>query len=101
MRGLVNFILFVMLGAIGLLFSFSSNLSAGSSPTNLPSSSSHILALSPDGKTLCVVNPDSDSITLINSETLSVLVELSVGDESAPHLLQTTFVVGDLDRYLP
>ncbi len=81
MRGLVNFILFVMLGAIGLLFSHSLKISTDSSPSNLPTSSSHILALSPDGNTLCVVNPDSDSITLINSETLSVWVELSVGDD--------------------
>jgi YVTN family beta-propeller protein len=81
MRGLVNFILFVMLGAIWLLFSNSSRTSAESTPTNLASSSSHLLALSYDGKILLAVNPESDSVTLINSETYSVLSEIPVGDD--------------------
>jgi YVTN family beta-propeller protein len=83
MRGLSQFIILVILGAIGLWISHFSNISAIFTPTNLPSTSSHMLALSPDGSTLCIVNPDSDSLTLINAETLSVLSEIPVGDD--PH----------------
>jgi len=43
--------------------------------------SSGALAVSADGATLAAVNPDSDSITLVNLSTLTVRAEVSVGDE--------------------
>jgi YVTN family beta-propeller protein len=42
--------------------------------------SSSAVAVSPDGKLVVVVNPDSDSITLVDVITLAVLAEIPVGD---------------------
>jgi YVTN family beta-propeller protein len=41
--------------------------------------SSAALAVSPDGATLAAVNPDSDSVTLLDAATLAVRAELGVG----------------------
>lgn len=37
------------------------------------------MALTPDGMTLLVANPDSDSVTVLDVETLAVLAEIGVG----------------------
>ncbi|MQF48755.1 hypothetical protein FIM08_02485 [SAR202 cluster bacterium AC-647-N09_OGT_505m] len=42
--------------------------------------SSSAVAVSPDGKLVATVNPDSDSITLVDASTLAVLAEIPVGD---------------------
>jgi len=42
--------------------------------------SSSAVAVSPDGRLVVVVNPDSDSITLVDAITLVVLAEIPVGD---------------------
>ena len=42
--------------------------------------SSSAVAVSPDGRLVVAVNPDSDSITLVDVSTLSVLAEIPVGD---------------------
>lgn len=81
MRGLVNFIYLVMLGAFGLWIFLFTNISANSTVIKQASTSSHMLALTSNGKTLCVVNPDSDSITIIDSETLLVQAEIPVGND--------------------
>ena len=38
------------------------------------------VAVSPDGRIVVAVNPDSDSITLVDTITLTVLAEIPVGD---------------------
>ncbi|MCH7892458.1 MAG: YncE family protein, partial [Gemmatimonadetes bacterium] len=43
--------------------------------------SSSAVAVSPDGAIVAAVNPDSDSITLVDAVTLEVLQELPVGDD--------------------
>ena len=43
--------------------------------------SSSPVAVSPDGRFVAAVNPDSDSITLINADTLEVLAEIPVGND--------------------
>ena len=43
--------------------------------------SSSPVAVSPDGRLVAAVNPDSDSITLIDTTSLSVLSEIPVGDD--------------------
>jgi YVTN family beta-propeller protein len=43
--------------------------------------SSSALTLSPDNTRLAAVNPDSDSITLIDADTLTVITEAAVGDD--------------------
>ena len=40
-----------------------------------------MLALTVDGKTLLVVNPDSNSVTLIDISSLATLTEIPVGEE--------------------
>jgi YVTN family beta-propeller protein len=42
--------------------------------------SSSAVAVSPDGRLVVAVNPDSDSITLVDVITLAVLAEIPVGD---------------------
>ena len=42
--------------------------------------SSSAVAVSPDGKLVATVNPDSDSIALADASTLAVLAEIPVGD---------------------
>ena len=43
--------------------------------------SSSAIAVSPDGATVATVNPDSDSITLVDAMTLAVIEEVPVGDD--------------------
>ena len=43
--------------------------------------SSSAVAVSPDGSIVAAVNPDSDSITLVDAITLDVLQEVPVGDD--------------------
>jgi YVTN family beta-propeller protein len=43
--------------------------------------SSSAVAVSPDGRLVAAVNPDSDSITLVDAITLVVLAEVPVGDD--------------------
>lgn len=50
------------------------------SPARPPRSSS-ALSLSPDGTRLAVVNPDSDSITLVDANALTTIAEIPVGDD--------------------
>ena len=57
----------------------------------LPSSdpvSASAVAVSPDGKLVVAVNPDSDTITLVDAITLKVLAEIPVGDD--PRTLSIT-----------
>lgn len=49
-------------------------------PLDSPVSSSPV-AVSPNGRFVAAVNPDSDSITVINAHTLEVLAEIPVGDD--------------------
>jgi YVTN family beta-propeller protein len=42
--------------------------------------SSSAVAVSPDGRLVAAVNPDSDSITLVDVSTLAVLAEIPVGE---------------------
>lgn len=46
------------------------------------------VAVSPDGRLVVAVNPDSDSITLVDAITLAVLAEIPVGDN--PRTLSLT-----------
>ena len=55
-------------------------LSTAATGSGLPVSSS-ALSVSPDGKLVAVVNPDSDSITLLDAITLTVVSEIAVGDD--------------------
>ena len=53
-------------------------------PTPIPPAfqvSSSALTLSPDGSRLAAVNPDSDSVTLVDALALTVLAEVPVGDD--------------------
>ena len=51
-------------------------------PVILPNSSnSSPIALEPDGRALWVVNPDADSVTRVNLETLTAETPVPVGDE--------------------
>lgn len=55
-------------------------ISVDEKPFSGPQSSSAV-ALTPDGRLIIAVNPDSDSISVVDSETFSVLAEVSVGDD--------------------
>jgi YVTN family beta-propeller protein len=46
------------------------------------------VSVSPDGRLVVAVNPDSDSITLVDAITLAVLAEIPVGDN--PRTLSIT-----------
>lgn len=46
-----------------------------------PSTSSSALSLSPDGSRLVAVNPDSDSITVLEANTFTTMAEVPVGDD--------------------
>ena len=43
--------------------------------------SSSAIAVSPDGALVAAVNPDSDSITLVNAQGLRLIKEIAVGDD--------------------
>ena len=79
MRDLWYFILLLIIGASGLNFNYSPH---PTHPQNISSSSisSRSLAITSDGTILCVVNPDSDSLTLIDTNTHAVLNEIPVGN---------------------
>ena len=69
--------------AITATISLDANTSAGSSTNQgllIESHSSSSIAVSPDGNLAVAVNPDSDSITLIDVIPLESLAEISVGD---------------------
>jgi YVTN family beta-propeller protein len=51
---------------------------SGAQSTSLASSA---VAISPDGSIVAAVNPDSDSITLVDSQTLAIVQEVPVGDD--------------------
>jgi YVTN family beta-propeller protein len=51
----------------------------GSSSTPSPKRSSSAIAITPDGATLLVVNPDSNSLSLVDLGTLSTVAEVPVG----------------------
>ena len=51
-------------------------------PPAAPAASS-ALALSPNGSRLAAVNPDSDSITLVDANAHTVIAEVMVGDNPA------------------
>ncbi len=55
--------------------------SAPTIPVHGNSVSSSTLAVSPNGKFVAAVNPDSDSVTLVDTASLSVLSEIPVGDD--------------------
>ncbi|MEE8477860.1 MAG: beta-propeller fold lactonase family protein, partial [Gemmatimonadales bacterium] len=58
--------------------------STGIPPSAIPFASaiaSSAVAVSPDGTLVASVNPDSDSVTLVATATLSVLGEVAVGDD--------------------
>jgi YVTN family beta-propeller protein len=81
MRRLLSCIFLIMLGVIGLWFFYFSSSSANSPAISTLSTSSHMLALSTDGKILLVVNPDSNSVTLIDTASLSTMTEIPVGED--------------------
>ena len=58
----------------------SSTLPAVMSENSGPSAASAV-AVSPNGVLVAAVNPDSDSITLVDATTLEVLAEVPVGDD--------------------
>jgi len=66
----------IALLGIGLHLQLSS--SAHSSSSNIKRSSS-ALAITPNGQTLLAVNPDSNSLTLVDTTSQSVLAEIPVG----------------------
>jgi YVTN family beta-propeller protein len=68
---------------LGLLFCLTScgPVSTPQSLSDGVASVSGSLALSPDGKTLWVVNPDADSVTPIDTKTLKAGTPLEVGKE--------------------
>ena len=80
MRGLWLFILLFLSGAIGLHSSISFTSKQLSSP-DFSSTSSHSLAITAEGKVICVVNPDSDSVSLVDTASNATLVEIPVGDD--------------------
>lgn len=57
--------------------------------------SASAVSLSPDGALLAAVNPDSDSITLVDTARLAVLAEVPVGDDP-----RTVAVTADASRLL-
>lgn len=46
-----------------------------------PKRASSAIAITPDGSTLLVVNPDSNSLTLVDAETLTKVAEIPVGTD--------------------
>ena len=80
MRGQWYLFFLFLLGALGLLSIYSPNSTLAS---NIVSSSisSRSIALTADGSILCVANPDSDSLSLLDVNTSSLLVEIPVGDD--------------------
>ncbi len=66
----------------GLALLCATSLTAALATQPLPSTlkrSSSAIAITPDGKTLLVVNPDSNSLTLVDTASRAVLTELPVG----------------------
>ncbi|MGD2179238.1 MAG: c-type cytochrome [Anaerolineae bacterium] len=53
----------------------------GATPVSQAGCSSSAIALSADGETLLVVNPDSNSLTLVDTATRSPVAELPVGSD--------------------
>ena len=53
---------------------------ASDTPTGQASSSSAV-AVSPDGQMVVAVNPDSDSVTVLDAVSLKFMAEISVGDD--------------------
>ncbi len=70
-------ICFVVLFVLGLLCSRSGPVAGQDSPSVRRSSSA--IALTADGATLLVVNPDSNSLTLVDTASRAVLAEIPVG----------------------
>jgi YVTN family beta-propeller protein len=73
------------LGTVLLAFSLSNSAAEGlvpsrpSTPATTPRHSSSAIAITSDGATLLVVNPDSNSLTLIDTAGQAVITELTVG----------------------
>ncbi|MBN1669128.1 MAG: hypothetical protein JW862_18685 [Anaerolineales bacterium] len=80
MHRLGVYLLLFVLGGYGFWIVQQSDAAAHRSPHN-PTLGSHALALTADGTTLAVANPDSNSVTLVNTSNLSVTAEITVGSE--------------------
>ena len=80
MRGLWVFILLFLSGAVGLQSS-NSFPSAQLSIPDFTSTSSHSLAITAGGDLVCVVNPESDSVSLVETGSNALLAEIPVGDD--------------------
>jgi YVTN family beta-propeller protein len=79
-RRLQFWIFLILIGIFGHWINPPSQV-ASNSPANFNSNqSSHALALNDSGDILVVVNPDSNSITLVDTASLSKLVEIPVGE---------------------
>jgi YVTN family beta-propeller protein len=67
-------------GPVGLWKQHFSNIEPLSEATNDNSTSSHVLALIGDGGRLLVVNPDSDTVTLVDSTSPGIVAIIQVSD---------------------
>ncbi len=81
MRYYLSCIFLITVGVIFLWNDYPSTSSANTSPITSLSTSNHNIALTPDGKTLLVTNPESNSITLIDTDSLVKLTEIPVGED--------------------
>ncbi len=74
-------VLAVLLGALGMLLVGRAPLAgrARLSPAGTVKHSSAPIAITPDGATLLVVNPDSNTLSQVSLGTLTAVTELSVG----------------------
>ena len=74
----LGIITLILAGAIGLCFAIITDISTSARISNDLALASHSLAITSDGETLLAVNPDSNSITLIATNSLTAFKEILV-----------------------
>jgi YVTN family beta-propeller protein len=79
-RGLWS-VLLIIAGVFGFWIAATSELKTSALNLNEPALASHSLAITPDGETLLVVNPDSNSVTLIATDLQIASHEITVGKD--------------------
>jgi YVTN family beta-propeller protein len=81
MRRLQFWIFLVLCGVFGYWINPFSPAASDRSTAYSSNQASHALALNVSGDTLLVVNPDSNSISLIETDSLTKLIEIPVGED--------------------
>ena len=81
MRRLQFWIFLVLCGVFGYWINPFSPAASNLSTAYGSNQASHALALNVSGDTLLVVNPDSNSISLIETDSLTKLIEIPVGED--------------------